>query len=92
MRQATIQALYIAATGTTPRTVTLASATSAPSDFTGTVACNRHYSTGAIEGPLLYCTVVLSIQVYIYASYMTIASNIAHTKRPRLMGLEMLCF
>ena len=24
-----------------------------PSDFTGTIAGNRHYSTGTIEGPLL---------------------------------------
>ena len=29
---------------------------SVPSDFTGTKADNRHYSTGSIDGLLLYCT------------------------------------
>ena len=45
----------IKATGTTPHTATLVNLMQyVPSDFTGTIACNRHYSTGAIEGPLLW--------------------------------------
>ena len=55
MRPATIPVLYIAATGTTPHTATLVTVIpSVPSVFTGTIAGIQHYSTGTMEGPLLY--------------------------------------
>ena len=43
----------IAATGTTPYTDTFWWFIYVSIDFTGTIAGNRHYSNGSIEGPLL---------------------------------------
>ena len=41
----------IATTGTPPCTATTGVFTSVPSDFTGTIAGNRHYSYGVIQEP-----------------------------------------
>ena len=45
----------VAATGTTPHaTTTCCSSPYVPSDSAGTISDNRHYSTGAVKGHLLY--------------------------------------
>ena len=53
MRQATIPAVYIAATGTTPHTAALVYTICAKRLVAQElyIAGNRHYSTGTIEGP-----------------------------------------
>ena len=47
---------------TTPHTAATVSPPYVQSKFTGTTAGNRHYSTGTIEGPLLYHNVCTGFQ------------------------------
>ena len=73
---------YIPATGTTPHTATLVNQIRAvPSDFTGTVySGNRRYSTGTLEGPLLY------LQCY-NMCHIIRASNVVQTLAVRVFFL-----